>query len=569
MDFFSLNRLEAIVSANLAVVGNGYWGKNLVRNFFELGALRTICDGNPLVEANVLEKYPKIAFCRDYSEVLSDDEIHAVVLATPAALHFDMAKHALQAGKDVFVEKPLALSAAEGSELVELASKNRRILMVGHILRYHPAVRKLKELIDSGSLGRIEYVYSNRLNMGKIRTEENILWSFAPHDISVVLGLLGEEPESVTCEGGYYLSRSVADVTLSHLTFASGVLAHVFVSWLHPFKEQRLVLIGSEKMAVFDDAASDKLVLYPHRVEWKDRIPNAVKAESEPVALEAAEPLRNECRHFLDCMVSRRSPLTDGREGLRVLRVLNACQKSLEGHRAVSVAVQPVPPNKPYFVHPTAIVDEPCEIGAGTKIWHFSHIMKGVKIGERCIFGQNCQVADNVVIGNNVKVQNNVSIYTGAEIEDDVFLGPSCVLTNVTNPRSQVIRHSLYEKTVLRRGATVGANATIVCGIELGRYCFIGAGAVVAKDVPDYALLVGNPARRVGWMSRHGHRLPGPDADGVMRCPESGFRYRELKPGALRCLDLDEEAPLPKELSVGSQTYDELKAQPALQEALR
>jgi UDP-2-acetamido-3-amino-2,3-dideoxy-glucuronate N-acetyltransferase len=247
---------------------------------------------------------------------------------------------------------------------------------------------------------------------------------------------------------------------------------------------------------------------------------------------------------------------------------LNACQRALEGHAATAVAAGPAAPQKPYFVHPTAIVDEPCEIGAGTKIWHFSHVLKGARIGERCVFGQNCQIAENVIIGNNVKVQNNVSIYTGAEIEDDVFLGPSCVLTNVTNPRSQVNRHSLYEKTIFRRGATVGANATIVCGIELGRYCFIGAGAVVAKDVPDYALMIGNPARRAGWMSRHGHRLKDADAEGVMRCPESGFRYKEARPGVLRCLDLDEEAPLPQGLSAGSKTYDEFKAQPALQETL-
>jgi UDP-2-acetamido-3-amino-2,3-dideoxy-glucuronate N-acetyltransferase len=292
-----------------------------------------------------------------------------------------------------------------------------------------------------------------------------------------------------------------------------------------------------------------------------------VKADAEPVALETEEPLRNECRHFLDCMVSRRSPLTDGREGLRVLRVLNACQKSLEVHRAVSVASQPEPSKRPYFVHPTAIVDEPCEIGADTKIWHFSHVLKGAKIGERCIFGQNCQIAENVVIGNGVKVQNNVSIYTGTLVEDDVFLGPSCVLTNVTNPRSQVNRHSLYEKTIFRRGATVGANATIVCGIELGRYSFIGAGAVVVKDVPDYALMVGNPARHVGWMSRHGHRLRDADTEGIMRCPESGFRYKEDSAGVLRCLDLDEESPLPKDLSVGSKPYGDFKAQPVLQEA--
>jgi UDP-2-acetamido-3-amino-2,3-dideoxy-glucuronate N-acetyltransferase len=212
------------------------------------------------------------------------------------------------------------------------------------------------------------------------------------------------------------------------------------------------------------------------------------------------------------------------------------------------------------YVHPTAIVHESAILGDGTKVWHFSHIMKGARIGERCIFGQNCHVANDVVIGNNVKVQNNVSIYTGTIIEDDVFLGPSSVLTNVANPRSQVNRHSLYEKTLIRRGATVGANATIVCGIELEKYCFIGAGAVVTKNVPGYALMLGNPAKQAGWMSRHGHRLKHPDGEGIMRCPESGFRYQEISPGLLRCLDLDEDALLPEDLSVGTRYYAEFKA---------
>ena len=215
--------------------------------------------------------------------------------------------------------------------------------------------------------------------------------------------------------------------------------------------------------------------------------------------------------------------------------------------------------DKKYFVHESAYVDDGAEIGEGTKVWHFSHILPGAKIGERCIFGQNCSVAGGVVIGDNVKVQNNVSIYTGTTNENDVFLGPSCVLTNVTNPRSQVVRHSLYEETLLRRGASVGANATIVCGITVGRYAFIAAGAVVAKDVPDYALMLGVPARQAGWISRHGHRLSNPDADGVMICPESKFRYKEQTPGVLRCLDIDEEAPLPAELSKGTVNYDELK----------
>ena len=213
---------------------------------------------------------------------------------------------------------------------------------------------------------------------------------------------------------------------------------------------------------------------------------------------------------------------------------------------------------KPYFVHPSAYVDDNVQIGEGTKIWHFSHICSGSRIGRKCIFGQNDHVANDVVIGNNVKVQNNVSIYTGTVVEDDVFLGPSCVLTNVTNPRSQVLRHSLYEQTILRRGCSIGANATIVCGITIGRYAFIAAGAVVAKDVPDYALMMGVPARQAGWISRHGHRLK-PGADGTMVCPESGFRYKEASPGVVRCLDLDEEAPLPPELAAGKKSYDEFK----------
>ena len=213
---------------------------------------------------------------------------------------------------------------------------------------------------------------------------------------------------------------------------------------------------------------------------------------------------------------------------------------------------------KPYFVHESSYVDDGAEIGEGTKIWHFSHVLGGAKIGKKCILGQNVSVAGGVTIGDNVKIQNNVSIYTGTQIEDDVFLGPSCVLTNVTNPRSQVNRHSLYETTVFHRGATVGANATIVCGTEIGRYALIAAGAVVAKNVPDYALMMGVPARQAGWVSRHGHRL-NPGRDGIMVCPESGFKYKEVSPGVLRCLDLDEEAPLPPHLAVGNVSYDEFK----------
>jgi UDP-2-acetamido-3-amino-2,3-dideoxy-glucuronate N-acetyltransferase len=548
---------------NIAVVGVGYWGKNLVRNFHNLGALTALCDAEMSVETSYREKYKDVTFYSSFEGVLSDTSVKAVALATPAATHYELAMKALHAGKDVFVEKPLAIDVKQGERLVRIAEQLGRILMVGHILRYHPAILKLKALIQSGALGRINYLYSNRLNIGKIRTEENILWSFAPHDISVILALLNEMPVRVSCRGGEYLTPGVMDVTLSHFEFQSGVQAHIFVSWLHPVKEQKLVVVGSEKMAVFDDTAIHKLSLYPHKVEWRNRIPTAVKAEAEIVELEEREPLHAECQHFIDCIQSRSAPVSDGREGLQVLRVLDACQRSLEsGPMEVNLSPSVTAEKETsFFVHESAYVDEGAVIGAETKIWHFSHVMKGAQIGERCSIGQNVNIDGGTVIGNNVKIQNNVSVYTGAVIEDDVFLGPSCVLTNVTNPRSQVNRHSLYETTFLKRGCTVGANATIVCGVTIGRYAFIGAGSVVTKSAPDFALMLGNPARQVGWMSRHGHRLNAPDADGVMRCPESGHRYRELEPGVLRCLDLDEETPLSLDLSVGKQSYKKLRGE--------
>jgi UDP-2-acetamido-3-amino-2,3-dideoxy-glucuronate N-acetyltransferase len=208
------------------------------------------------------------------------------------------------------------------------------------------------------------------------------------------------------------------------------------------------------------------------------------------------------------------------------------------------------------FIHPSSYVDEPCELGRGTKIWFFCHISKGARLGESCNLGQNVFVGEDVAIGARVKIQNNVSVYPGVTIEDDVFLGPSCVFTNISNPRSGVNRRHLYERTLVRRGASIGANATVVCGATVGRHAFVGAGAVVTKDVPDYALILGVPGKQIGWVSRHGHRMT-PGAEGIYVCPESQMRYR-VEDGTMRCLDLDEDASLPPELSVGTKRYREL-----------
>jgi len=515
----------------IAVVGSGYWGKNLVRNFHELGVLKAVCDRNETVLSRFSEEYPGIETCFAFHDILNRKEIAAVVIATPAETHFALSREALLSGKHVYVEKPMALLEAEGRELARIAKNANRIFMVGHLLQHHPAFVRLKQLALGGELGRINYIYSHRLNLGKIRREENILWSFAPHDISMILALAGDEPESVHAVGGNYLHKKIADVTTTHLEFASGLQAHIFVSWLHPFKEQKLVVVGDRKMAVFDDTQpwSDKLLLYPHQIKWQDNIPVPARAEAERLSFEPAEPLRLECEHFLDSIEKGTSPITDAEEGLRVLKVLNASQQSLDqngcrvilgkkseigGQRADGAA-------KNYFVHETACIDDNVEVGSGTKIWHFSHILSGSIIGEGCNIGQNVVIGPDVAVGSRCKIQNNVSVYPGVTLEDGVFCGPSMVFTNVYNPRAEIRKMDQARKTLVKKGATIGANATIVCGVTIGCYAFVGAGAVVNRNVPDHALVVGNPAKRIGFVCVCGERLSDD-----LGCPGCNKKYR-------------------------------------------
>jgi UDP-2-acetamido-3-amino-2,3-dideoxy-glucuronate N-acetyltransferase len=313
----------------IGLAGLGYWGKNIFRNLYEMGALHTACDTAPSTLADFRKSHPGSDYTTSFSDLINNAEIKAIALCTPAVSHYDLVRRSLEAGKDVFVEKPLALAVHEGEELVKIAEAGGRVLMVGHILQYHPVVKKLKEIIAAGELGKIQYIYSNRLNIGKLRTEENILWSFAPHDISVILGLLGREPTSVTAMGGDYLNRGVADTTMTLMEFTNGVKGHIFVSWLHPYKEQKLIVVGSNAMAVFDDVSTEKLFIYPHKIEWRNgKVPVAQKADYYLVPVDQGEPLRMELNHFVDCVKNRSKPLTDGNEGIRVLKELDAAQRS-------------------------------------------------------------------------------------------------------------------------------------------------------------------------------------------------------------------------------------------------
>ena len=317
-----------------AVIGCGYWGKNLVRNFANLDGLGAVCDPNPETAQKFADEYGVPAMTIE--QVLASD-IPSIAIAAPAELHFKIAHQALEAGKHVYVEKPLSLMVRDAEELCKLAERKNLRLMVGHLLQYHPAFLKLKDMVLGGELGKVQYVYSNRLSLGKIRREENTLWSFAPHDISMILSLVGEEPDGVTATGSAYLHEVIADVTTTHLTFPGGVRGHIFVSWLHPFKEQKLVVVGSEGMAVFDDTQGweSKVQFYAHKIDIDaDNVPIPSKADVKNIKLVEDEPLKLECKHFLDCIQSGETPRTDGYEGLRVLKVLQAAQDALDAERA-------------------------------------------------------------------------------------------------------------------------------------------------------------------------------------------------------------------------------------------
>lgn len=502
----------------IGLAGLGYWGPNLVRNFNDIGALKTVCDIDKPSLDKIKAQYPNLEITQDYNSLLQDKEIVAIAIATPVQTHFKLAKEAIEAGKHVFVEKPVALNLSEAKQLHELAQKHNKILMVGHLLEYHPAVVKLQELIQSSELGEVKHIRSIRHNLGKLRHHENALWSLGVHDVAVVNMLAGSPGvKSVKANGSKILQPHIDDMVYTDIVFSNGLSAHISVSWLEPIKKQELVVIGSKKMAVFNDTLpADKLTIFDSGFDHADNQWTMRKSEPVVVTYDNSEPLRAECEHFIDCIKNNKTPRSDGIDGIKVSEILEMAQKQLSYE------------HKDYFVHESSYVDESAKIGKGTKIWHFSHVMKNAVIGEKCNFGQNVVISPNVVVGNNVKIQNNVSVYTGVIIEDDVFCGPSMVFTNVNTPRSAYPRNTDgdYLRTVLKQGCSIGANATIVCGHTLGAHSFVGAGSVVTKDVPDYAMVYGNPARIRDWACECGMKLSFKDDKAV--CSECKKEYSKI-----------------------------------------
>lgn len=510
----------------VCVVGAGRWGRNHVATLNSLGCLGGIVESNEESLRELGEKYPDAVLLPSVDEALKQ-QFDGYVVATPAELHASITTRLLEAGNHVLVEKPMALTAKDAAMLRDVAWRKGVNLMVGHVMLFHPAIRKIKELIEAGKIGKLEYLYSNRLNLGTVRTEENVFWSFAPHDISIFQYIIEEHPVEILSRGGAFLQPHIHDTTMTMLRYPHNIVGHIFQSWLHPFKEHRLVVIGSKGMFSFEDASEEKnIYFYEKGIDWVRGEPIKRDGPTEIVPYQRGMPLTAELQYFIDHLDGKPIKISGADDAVRNIEILEAATRSLLSRDVPSApAHAPAKAEKNYFVHPTSVVDEGVEIGSGTKIWHFSHVLKNAKIGENCTLGQNVSVGGGVRIGSHCKIQNNVSVYEGVELEDYVFCGPSMVFTNIMDPRCKYPQRGtqFYKKTLIREGASIGANATIVCGHTVGRHAFIAAGAVVTKDVPDYAMMMGVPARRVGWMCECGEKLLG--KSGAMKCSRCGLEY--------------------------------------------
>ncbi len=497
---------------SICVIGAGRWGTNHIRTLHGLGLLGGIAERKVERHEALRSDYPGIPLYSDYREA-ADAGFDGFTVATPAETHCAIATFLMERECHVLVEKPLALTLGDARAMKRAAEKRGLILMVGHLLLFHPAFRTMKELINAGKIGRLEYIYSNRLNLGTVRTEENILWSFAPHDISLFQYFMGDLPQEVLSRGGVFLQPAVHDSSMTILTYPGNRVGHIFVSWLHPFKEHRIVIIGSKGMFSYEDSSMDKEILfYEKGIDWIQGEPVSRNGATETIPYEKKPPLTEELAYFAHCIENNKQPeWANADNGVQVLEILERATASLLSEKGkASAKVFPSISSaeaRDYFAHDTAVIDERVAIGPGTKIWHFSHVLSDSTVGDDCTIGQNVVIGPSVHIGHRCKIQNNVSVYKGVTLEEGVFCGPSMVFTNVFNPRAEIRRMDEVRPTLVCRGATIGANATIVCGVTIGRWALVGAGAVVIEDVPNHAVVVGNPAKKTGWICECGENL--------------------------------------------------------------
>lgn len=546
---------------SLSVLGAGKWGMNHVKTAAKLGVLSAVYDTDParLSAASAclseigLDHSPvsfkdtdersrptsegqavvvKLTTC--WSDIALSKSTAAVV-ATPPSTHTDLACKLLRCGKDVLVEKPMSLSVKDATRLRALAKQFGRVLMVGHLLHFTPLHMGLKTVLASGVAGNITRVHAQRKNLGTVRLGEDVIWSIGPHDVSLVLSLAGNKKvSSVSCTGQSIVTKGIVDSATIVVVFDDETHGVIDVSWLHPSKKREVMVYGSKGCVHLQETAPSSEALVFHPWLWKRegegntaRVLTSV-GPVEPVGDldHSLPPLEREVRHFLTCCQSREEPVTSANEGVEVVRVLCAASESLKaGGAAINLSVAAKPEN---FIHPLSCVDEGAVVGAGSKIWHYTHVMPGAVIGSNSSLGQNVNVGSKARIGDHVKIQNNVSVYDGVTIENDVFLGPSCVFTNVKTPRAFVSRKSEFVPTLVKRGASVGANATVVCGVTIGEYAMVGAGAVVTRDVAPYSLVVGSPARPTDWVSEHGVKLVPLEnnSENLMECPVTGRIYQ-------------------------------------------
>ncbi len=504
-------------TVRVAVVGLGSRGLLAAEILSGMSALGALCDAEPTVLVDTGRAFEGVRLESDYLRLLAASDVAAVVLCTPPETWDGMVEAALHAGKDVYLEAPLVLPLERGRAMVELAVERRRLLMAGPVMRFAPAVEALLAAARSGAFGRLRYIHAHHDKDSPPSGETPADAGLSAVQAQLLLDLLDAPASRVFTRGTGWRSARAQDVTETLLECRDGPRALLRASHVAPFGPH-----GAFELTVLGDAGAGRL-----RRDDEDRLHVVFQGEAAvdaPPPSTGREARAASLAHFLESVQTRRPTLQGPDALLGLWRLLAAAQRSLDEGAPVDPAAAPPAPRTAapagVFLHRTVELDGPCDIGAGTKIWHFSKLLGPLKIGRDCSFGQNVVIERNVTIGDNVKVQNNVSIYSGVILEDDVFCGPSMVFTNIGTPRSHFPRKGQYAVTRVHRGASIGANATVVCGHTLGQYCFVGAGAVVTRDVPDYALVYGNPARVMGFACYCGARLPF--GTGLGECQEAG-----------------------------------------------